>query len=535
MSRAPARVVRRPRAAVPREPPGAEPPRVIVLWCPDWPITAATRGSAGLRADTPLALIEKGTVFACSASARAEGVARGLRLREAQSRCPDLTVLDYDPALDARAFEPILAGIEALVPGVELLRPGVCAVRTRGAARYYGGERAAALALLGRIEELGGREARAGIADGIFTAEQAARRGGTPVTIVPTGGSPEFLSPLDVGLIGDATDENLVTLLRRLGVRTLGEFAALEAADVRLRFGPTGARRHALAAGRDTLPLDPRIPPQDLDLCVDFEPALDRVDQVAFGIRAAAEQFIEALTRARLVATAVRVELDTERGEFAERVWLHPRSFTPSDVVDRVRWQLQGAQTEAALSAGITRVRVAPEAVDELAHHETGLWGSGPDERIHHGLSRVQSLLGHGGVLVPVIGGGRTLLDRQQLVAWGDPPQAPRSAQQPWPGRLPMPLPGTVFATRHPVRVISAQHETVLVSERQVVSAAPAAILAGAKRLGLTAWAGPWPIDERWWSAEARRLWRFQAVDETGCAWLLVLEGDEWWAEARYD
>lgn len=176
MSRTPARAARRPRAMVHREPPGAEPPRVIVLWCPDWPVTAALR-SAGLGADALLALIDRGSVFACSASARAEGVARGLRLREAQSRCPALTVLDYDPALDARAFEPLLAGIEALVPGVEVLRPGVCAVRVRGAARYYGGERAAALALLGRLEELGGRGARAGIADGIFTAEQAARGG----------------------------------------------------------------------------------------------------------------------------------------------------------------------------------------------------------------------------------------------------------------------------------------------------------------------------------------------------------------------
>ena len=40
----------------------------------------------------------------------------------------------------------------------------------------------------------------------------------------------------------------------------------------------------------------------------------------------------------------------------------------------------------------------------------------------------------HGAVLVPVLSGGRTLADRQQLVAWGDGPVAGRSAAARWPG-----------------------------------------------------------------------------------------------------
>jgi protein ImuB len=511
------------------------PPRVIVLWSPDWPVTAAVQ-AAGLAPDVPAALIDKGLVFASSATARLEGVVRGLRLREAQARYPDLTVIDYDAALDSRAFEPIVAAIEQLTPGVQLLRPGVCAVRVRGAAQYYGGERAAGLTLLGRMAELGA-SARAGIADGIFTAEQAARRaepGSTAaVGIVPPGGAADFLSDLDIGLLDDTA---LVTLLRRLGIRTLGDFAALPPDDVRTRFGEHGARLHALSAGRDSWPLTPRIPPTDFDVMVHFEPALDRVDQVAFGVRAAAERFIDDLTAAKLVCTAIRVELDSDSGETAERVWLHPRSFTPADVVDRVRWQLQGsAVIDAGLSSGITYVRISPDAVDSIGHHETGLWGSGPDERIHHGLSRVQSMLGHGAVLMPAVAGGRTLLDRQQLVAWGDRPVPGRLASQPWPGQLPHPLPGTVFSTRHPVHVVSSSGEPVSIDERGAVSAPPLSLTSGSKTLTLTAWAGPWPLDERWWSENAARSWRFQAVDDTGCAWLLVLDSGGWWAEARYD
>lgn len=528
--------------AIAGPPSGASVPRVLVLWCPDWPITAArmSAASAGERwaTDAAIALISKGLVFASSATARAQGVNRGLRLREAQARCPEVIVVDYDPAVDNREFEPIIAGVEQLTPGVQVLRPGMCAIRVRGAAQYYGGEKAAALTLIGRIDELGGGGARAGVADGIFTAEQAARRT-TKALVVPANGSAEFLSPLDVGLLDD---EALVTLLRRLGIRTLGDFAALEGDDVRTRFGSIGARLHSLSRGRDSWPIAPRTPPDDLDVVVDFEPALDRVDQVAFGVRTAAERFIDELTGAKLVCTAIRVELDSDSrsdGEIeqSERVWLHPRSFTPADVVDRVRWQLQGSGViDVGLRSGITRVRISPEAVDAIGNHETGLWGSGADERIHHGLSRVQSMLGHGAVLMPGIGGGRSLADRQQLVAWGDRPVGGRSVAPPWPGHLPQPLPGTVFSPRHAVHVFSAAGETISVDDRGTLSAPPARFSAsGTEVRQLMAWAGPWPLAERWWSDAATRSFRFQAVDNTGCAWLLVLDGAGWWAEARYD
>jgi protein ImuB len=281
-------------------------PRLLVLWAPDWPVLAHSRAHR-LADDAPLALVDKGLVFACSAPARAEGVVRGQRIREAQARCSRLHVLRYDPALDARAFEPVLAGLEQALPGLHPLRPGTVAVRARGPARYYGGEQAAALTVLGIVAELGVELARVGIAEGLFAAERAARFAVTStrstnqetrriesedqddrrrvgsrilnpgpdarVTIIPNGGAAAFLGPLPVSLL---EEPELAGLLPRLGIRTLGDFAALDAQDVVARFGPLGARLHALAGGRDPRPATPRIPPRDVDVQVDFEPALDR-------------------------------------------------------------------------------------------------------------------------------------------------------------------------------------------------------------------------------------------------------------------
>jgi len=528
--------------------------RTIVAWSPDWPVTATLRAHS-LAADAPVALIESGLVFACSASARREGVKRGLRVREAQSRCTDLVVLPYEAALDARAYEPVVSAIEAMMPGVQLLRPGMSAIRARGPVRYYGSEKAAALSLAGLLAELGVTGSRVGIADGPFTAELAAR---TPLaqaqdtaaarlTIVPAGESAAFLSGFPVGVLGDP---QLVTLLLRLGIRTMADFGALDLQAVRDRFGDGAARLHALASGLDPRPVSARTPPKHLDVTVEFEPALDRIDQVTFSFRASADRFIEQLTADRLVCTAIRIEAETESGDFSQRSWLHPRSFTAADVVDRVRWQLQGSgEIDAGLRSGITLVRVIPEAVDAIGNHEHGLWGTGPDERIHHGLARVQSMLGHGGVLTAAIGGGRMLAERQNLVAWGDREgdgstsggsRNPRTkASQPWPGHLPSPAPSTVFATPHPVHVFDAAGLPVTVDDRGALSAAPLRFSSTASATSLreiTAWAGPWLVDQRWWDDdEGRRASRFQVVDSTGSAWLLVLEGDHWLLEARYD
>lgn len=520
------------------EPP---PTRTIVLWCPDWPVIAAAR-AAGEPPENPFALVVKGQVYASSASAREHGVVRGLRVREAQARCPGLVVQSYDDALDHRAFEPVIRAVEAAVPGVEVLRPGTIALRSRGPARYYGGERAAAATLAGIAADHGAPGVRAGVADTPFAAEQAARarpvRPGERVRIVPVDGSAPFLSGLPLGVLGDA---DLAMLLGRLGIATLGEFAALGDEQVRDRFGPAGAFLHRLAGGRDPREVAARSVPPELRVEAAFEPPLDRADQIAFAFRRSADDFAARLRDAGLVATTIRVGIVDERDILLERTWVHPRWFDAADVVDRVRWQLAGGVDPTGLEAPVVSVVLEPVAVDDMANHERGLWGTGPDERVHHALARVQGLVGHDGVVTPRIGGGRTLAERVVLVPWGDAPVGGERAlatvrDRPWPGKLPGPPPATVLDRPRPVDVVTADGGTVDVDDRGSLTGLPERFRAEGERGGrfgtVTAWAGPWPLVVRWWEAGGRRLHRLQLVDAEGRAWYLVLADHRWWAEA---
>jgi protein ImuB len=439
---------------------------MLVVWCPDWPVVAA-----GAPPDSLTAVVHANRVVACSAAARAEGVRPGLRRREAQGRCPELELLAHDPARDARAFEPVLVAVERLTPWVEVLQPGECAFPARGAARYHGGEPALAVtvtaavhaALEGRGHRrpeggldldqrgLGRGTCQVGIADGTFAAALAARH----QAIVPPGGSRAFLAPLPVATL-DRPD--LADLLVRLGLRALGDLAALPGADLATRFGAEGARAARLAGGLDEHPKAARRPPPDLRVAAELDPPADRVDVAAFTAKTLADELVARLDHLGLACTRLRIEAQTDRGETLSRVWRYdpisipttrrpsspdpvPRSASsgvqrpsPPDapgrmaalMTERVRWQLDGWLTgrTGRLPGALTHLVLVPDEVVPDRGRQLGFWGeeTETEQRAARALARIQGLLGPEAVRTARLRGGRDPADRVALTPATDPP-----------------------------------------------------------------------------------------------------------------
>jgi protein ImuB len=510
---------------------------MAAVWCPDWPVTTLRIDSA-FPAEAPVAVFTANRVVACSHSARQQGIQRGLRRREAQGRCPDLIVLARNESAEARAFEPIVGAIESIAPGVEVNRPGLAAIGIQGPTRYFGSE-TAVLHALSRVIATHTNDVLIGVADGPFAAEQAARQG----NIIPKGTSPDFLAALPVETLDEP---ELVDLLKRLGIRTLGTFARLPAADVSARFGAVGTWAHRQAGGIDSRPIAGRRPPIEFEVSIELEPGLDRVDSIAFSARGAVEQFVTDLADHGLACTCFELIAQTDSGEETVRRWRHAGVLSAVDVTDRIRWQLEGwlnrrAGEPNAPSGPVNLLRLTPIDTVPTGVHQRALWGGdgAVDERAHRALARVQTLLGHGSVQTPVVNGGRSPTQRTKLVPWGDERTPTRSLEQPWPGRLPAPAPSVLIDPPRPMSVFDDAGRPVIVTDRGALPSTPYRfVIDGSKPAFVTAWAGPWPVDERWWDAEARQhLVRLQLVDAAGRAYLVcfVLDRQHWFLEGIYD
>ena len=552
------------------------------MWYPDWPVVAA-----GIAATVPAAVVVANRVVAVSPAARASGVVVGLRRREAQSRCPEVDIIAADPVRDARLWEPVVAAVEAFAPGVEVSIPGAVGLGTRGPSRYFGGDHALAAKVAAAVDAAavtvaaGHPGCRVGVADGRFAAALAARRGPEPsslgarrgpepssrggCTVVPPGHSPAWLAPQPVASLGRPT---LTDLFVRLGVRTLGQLAELPTEAVLGRFGPDGAEAQRLARGLDQRPLSARTPPPDLAVTAELDPPVDRVDRAAFIARALADRLHSGLAALGLACTRVAIEAETEHGEHLVRLWRHNGSLDAAAVAERVRWQLDAWLGEGGTTAGLILLRLVPDEVRPDHGRQLGFWGgeAAVSERVARSLTRVQGLLGPEAVVTAVVGGGRDSVEQVQLIPWGtprgprhpgsplrapapkagSPPSAERPARTtmgrpahevpPWPGHLPGPSPAAVHVTPRAARVRDAAGRPVGVTGRSVLSAPPAemAIDTGGW-MAVTAWAGPWPVEERWWDGGGRRRARFQMGVAGGAAYLVVREDGQWWVEATYD
>jgi protein ImuB len=501
--------------------------RVLVVWCPDWPLTAV-----GVEAGTPGAVVVDGHVVACTAAARAEGVRRGQRIRDAQRRCPELVVRERDTDAEGRLFEKVVEALSELTPKVEVVRPGLCAVPARGAARFYGGEEALRLLVQDAVVEAG-FDCGAGIADGLFAADLAARNGGG--VVVGPGGSAVFLAPYPLSVL---ERPELSDLLYRLGVRTLGDFAALPSGHVAGRFGPDGALAHRLARGEEPRPVAPAPASVDLSVRDEFDPPAEQAEQVVFAAKRLAGELHEGLAAAGMMCVRLVVEVGFADGHVLRRLWRHDGSLSEAAVAERVRWQLSGGVKETqAVWGGVVWLEMTPDQLVPDHGRQESLWGrTAVTERIARAADRIQALLGHRGIARPVLTGGRGPGEQVIKVPVGDLPPT-RNGEGPWPGRVPVPAPALVPPSPWTASVVDADGASVTVSARCAVSAPPAQIAVdGRPPAAITSWTGPWPAAERWWDAErSRRRARFQVVTDDGHAYLLAVEGGRWHVEAAYD
>ena len=285
-----------------------------------------------------------------SGAAEAFGVHPGMRVGEALARCPRLRLIASDPGRTAAAWESCVTALEGLGAMVESRRAGEAYFEADGLRRLYGGHLEG---VLDRTRRAVRPAARLGVAPSRFCAYAAASRGRARrrAMIVPTGAARAFLAPLPIALLrarsdaaeapGRSEGSDLTTLLERLGIRTLGELAALSPAAAADRFGQLGLRARTLARG-DDLPLEPRSPPERLAEQVDLPEAVSGLQL---------ERMLELLLD-RILARPER------RGRGFRALWLGAR------FVEQGTWRREVSLRQSTASRERLRLALAPRLAE---------------------------------------------------------------------------------------------------------------------------------------------------------------------------
>ena len=332
-------------------------------------------------------------VGAVTAVAEARGVRPGMRLGEALAMCPELVLVDQDPAAAEQAWEEILRRLEDAGFAVEPPEPGLCYFNSKGVERLYGGLEPAlkrALAAVGTAWEV-----RAGAAERRFAALAAANvaRPGQAL-IVSDERARAFLAPLPLQLL--PLERERYEELEELGVRTIGQLAGLPGGAVAERLGPDGRRAWSLARGQDARKVVPRRPATAIHETLEFPEAVGNELTLRRGLGVLVD---------RLLARP-------------ERAGRPPRKLALwARLVGGASWRRTVTLREPTADPGRLRTALAPKLqelpapalklrleVGELADH-TGeqlelltAEGEAGRARLREGLRQVKAAVGAGGV-----------------------------------------------------------------------------------------------------------------------------------------
>jgi protein ImuB len=273
------------------------------IFIPGFELRAALRGKTRLQLRPAALAPVPGTrpeIGAVTAAAEAAGVRPGMLLSEALATCPTLALVEQDPASAEQAWEEILRRLEDDGFAVEPASPGCLYLDTKGVERLYGGIEGVlrrALAAVGPAWD-----ARAGAAERKFAALAAASvaRAGQ-ILVVANEETPTFLAPLPLGVL--PLERERYDELEGLGVKTVGQLAALPGTAVAERLGRDGRQAWHLARGKGKSRIRPRRPPAEIVERLDFPEPVDNELTLRRGLAALVER---ALDRPERQSRAVR-------------------------------------------------------------------------------------------------------------------------------------------------------------------------------------------------------------------------------------
>jgi protein ImuB len=310
-------------------------------------------------------------------------------------------------AAHGSSFETLLGVARDFSPRIETCGATEVVLDLTGLTRLFGDAKTIADELRRTAADRGLR-VRIAIA-GTRTAARLLARHRAGITIVETGTEAAALESLRIELLeifGESTElteppdpgsrnpDPVTITLRRWGLRTLGDLAALPADEVAARLGQTGVAWQRLARGEDPAPLVPSVPEERFEQALDLEWPIDGLEPLSFVLARLMEPLSAHLERRDRGAAVLHVRLHLVTREVHERSLQLPapmrdartlrtlalldlESHPPSAAIDRVVVAVDPTPGRVIQFSLLTRPLPSPEQLSTLMARLTALMGEG--------------------------------------------------------------------------------------------------------------------------------------------------------------
>ncbi len=371
----------------------------------------------------PVALLNEETKLICQVTcmAREAGVGEGQTSTQALARCSNVFIRPRSVAQEISATEVLLECAYSFSPNIEATAPGICTLDLKGLAivlptfcRRNGthdrlrdavecvvlsaDRMSAALWAEKIITQLAALNLRAqvGLAENPDLALHAAKVA-QPFFLVEN--SSEFISSLPIESIEPPSE--ILDILRRWGIRTLGEFTALQKEKLVERLGAESLDLFDRAMATTIRPLNLVRPREIFEESIEFENEIETLQPLLFILRRFIEQLSRRLEFFYFVAQEIQLRLTLSSGENLERSFRVPSPTRNIETLFRMlQTHLETVQTDSSIVALHLAARPAKPEHFQFGLFETAL--RDPNQ-FYETLAQLASLLGSERVGTPVL------------------------------------------------------------------------------------------------------------------------------------
>ncbi|HWD91973.1 MAG TPA: DNA polymerase Y family protein [Verrucomicrobiae bacterium] len=337
-----------------------------VIFIPNFSLQAVLRHEPESRARA-VALVDpklpKPILVQLTPAARACGVCEGLTPSQAMARCGELIIKPRSPAQEESATEILLQTAYAFSPGIEATAPGVCTIELKGLGFRFDDHALEPWA--GKLAEVLAQfhlEAKVGLA---ATPELAwlAARAGNPVLALSI--SPEQETEEVVPAFPDENHgrtfesfpisaleppSEILEILRRWGIQTIGELLALGKDNVAERLGPAVVELFNRVSPDSPRPLKLVAPAEEFAEQMEFENEVETVEPLLFALRRFVEQLSRRLELIYLVVAEFQLQLGLSSGLKYERVFKIPAPTGRIEILFRMlQTHLETVRTDSPI------------------------------------------------------------------------------------------------------------------------------------------------------------------------------------------